>query len=82
MNREPEWLEPRRSQGRGAWGLLGNNKDFGFYTEGNENPVEGFEQRKDNVWLTFSRIHWSCCVDSGWKGHENTRRTVRRRLSQ
>lgn len=37
----------------GAWGLIGNNKDFGFYMEGYENPGEGFEQRKDNIWLTF-----------------------------
>lgn len=79
------WLEQRRSQGRtvGAWGLLGNNKDFGFYTEGNENPIEGFEQGKDNIRLTFSRIHWRRCVDSGWKGHEGARkRAVRRRWSQ
>lgn len=48
------WLELAKSQGRGvgAWGLTGNHGDFfGFHSEGNETPVEGFEQRKDDIQL-------------------------------
>lgn len=55
MNREPGWLELTTSQGSGvgAWGLVGDQDDFGFYTEGNENPVEGSEQMKGNIQLTL-----------------------------
>lgn len=53
-NRRLRWLELAKSQGRGAGarGLTGHHKDFGFHSEGNENPAEGSEQRKDDIQLT------------------------------
>lgn len=43
----------------GAWGQEGSHKDCGFYTEGNEDLVVGFEQRKVNIQLTSKVFAWA-----------------------
>lgn len=65
----------------GAWGLVGNQRDFDIYTEGHENPVEGFEQRKTTSSLHIKELAWVAVgqwlegqKERGWKGRKRAAR--------